>query len=295
MKLMDDVQRILRRHQYLAKASTAFMYGIMVSIAMNFFWTPGKIYSSGFTGLSQLINTLSGRFLPFSISPSIGLFVLNIPFFILAWKQIGHQFTCFTILTVFLASFMIKSLHPVYLTNDPMICAIFGGVVNGFGTGMSLKNEISTGGLDILGIVIRRKTGRSIGTINIAFNIFIITAAGFTYGWPYAFYSAIGIVVNAKAIDFAYTRQQRMQVLVVTDHPKTVIDSIQNHIPRGITIIHGAEGAYKHDEKTILFTTISRYELSELQEALDESDEHAFASVTEASTILGHFYEHKVE
>ncbi|GAA6237071.1 YitT family protein [Apilactobacillus micheneri] len=295
MKIMDDVQQILKRHQYVAKASTAVMYGIMVSIAMNFFWTPGNIYSSGFTGLSQLINTLSTRYFPITIPPSIGLFMLNIPFFVLAWKQIGHQFTFFTILTVFLASFMIKAIHPVYLTHDPMICAIFGGVVNGLGTGMSLKNEISTGGLDILGIVIRRKTGRSIGTINIAFNVFIITAAGFEYGWPYAFYSAIGIVVNAKAIDFAYTRQQRMQVLIVTDHPKTVIDSIQSHMPRGITIIHNAEGAYNHDKKEILFTTISRYEMSELEEALAESDPHAFASITEAENILGHFYEHKLK
>ncbi|MCL0311644.1 YitT family protein [Apilactobacillus sp. TMW 2.2459] len=292
---MDDVQKVLRRHQYIAKASTAFMYGIMVSIAMNFFWTPGNIYSSGFTGLAQLINTISSRYLPFTISASWGLLLFNIPLLILAWKQIGHQFALFTLLTVFLASFMIKALHPVYLTHDPMICAIFGGVVNGFGTGLSLKNEISTGGLDILGIVIRRKTGKSIGNINIMFNVFIVSAAGFAYGWPFAFYSAIGIVVNAKAIDFAYTRQQRMQVLIVTNRPKRVVDSIQNHMRRGVTIIHGAEGAYRHDVKTILFTTISRYEMAELEEAIDESDPEAFASVTEADTILGHFYEHKLK
>ncbi len=113
----------------------------------------------------------------------------------------------------------------------------------------SLKNGISTGGLDILGIAIRRKTGRSIGTINIAFNSLIILAAGFLYGWPHAFYSAIGLVVNARVMDMTYTRQQLMQVMIITDRPKTVIDSIQNHIRRGITIVHDAEGAYHHDTK----------------------------------------------
>ncbi len=142
--------------------------------------------------------------------------------------------------------------------------------------------------------MIRRKTGRSIGTINIAFNSLIILAAGFLYGWPHAFYSAIGLVVNARVMDMTYTRQQLMQVMIITDRPKTVIDSIQNHIRRGITIVHDAEGAYHHDTKTILFTVISRYEMSDLEEAMDEADSSAFVSVSEIYKVLGHFYEPKL-
>ena len=217
--------------------------------------------------------------------------MLNVPLFVLAWRAIGHNFTVYTVIAVFLASLMIKMLHPVHLTTDPIICALFGGAVNGFGTGLALKSGISTGGLDILGIVIRRKTGRSIGSINIAFNSLIILAAGFLYGWPYAFYSAIGLVVNARVMDMTYTRQQLMQVMIITDRPKTVIDSIQNHIRRGITIVHDAEGAYHHDTKTILFTVISRYEMSDLEEAMNEADSSSFTSVSEIYKVLGHFYE----
>lgn len=292
---MDDVQKILKKHQYLAKASTAFIYAIMVSVAMNFFWNPGNIYSSGMTGFAQLLNTITSRYFPVTISAAVGLFLLNVPMFILSWKKIGKQFTFFTILSVLLASIMIKFLHPVTLTNDPLICAIFGGAVNGFGTGLALKNEISTGGLDIIGIVVRRKTGKTIGTTNMIFNSFIILSAGFAYGWPYAFYSAIGLLVNAKVIDMTYTRQQRMQVMVVTDRPKTVTDSIQNHLRRGVTIIHNAEGAYQHDEKTVLFTVISRYEMGEFDEALSESDPGAFGIVVDVDQIFGHFYEHKLK
>lgn len=169
----------------------------------------------------------------------------------------------------------------------------FGGAVNGFGTGLALKNGISTGGLDILGIVIRQRTGRSIGTINIAFNTLIIIAAAFMYGWPYAFYSALSLVVNAKVMDMTYTKQQRMQVMIITNRPNTVIDSVQNHLRRGITIVHNAEGAYHHDAKTILFTVISRYEMNELEEALLESDPDAFASIADSVKILGRFYEPK--
>lgn len=288
---MDDVQKIIKRHQYLAKLSTSFIYGILVSIAVNFFWNPGHIYSSGITGFAQLLRTISERSLPITIPIGIGLFLLNIPLFVVAWKFISHQFTMFTIVTVLLSSILIQSINPVPLTHDPIICAIFGGAVNGFGTGLALKNGISTGGLDILGIVIRNATGRSIGTINIAFNSLIVIGAAIAYGWPYAFYSVLSIFVNARVMDMTFTKQQRMQVMIITDRPNSVIDSVQNHLRRGITIVHNAEGAYHHDPATILFTVISRYEMSELEEALLESDPKAFASISDTVKILGRFYE----
>ncbi|BDZ31008.1 YitT family protein [Lactiplantibacillus sp. WILCCON 0030] len=288
---MTDFQQLTRRHRDVTKASTAFIYAILVSVAMNFFWTPGHIYSSGITGLAQLINSLMGKFLPVQFSTALLLFLLNVPMFVIAWRSIGHRFTVFTFLAVTLSSIMIKVVAPEGLTHDPIICAIFGGAVNGFGTGTALKNGISTGGLDIIGIVLRRKTGRSIGTINMAFNSIIVIAAGFVYGWPYAFYSALGLLVNGRVIDMTYTRQQKMQVMIITSRPKTVIDSVQNRIRRGVTIVHNAEGAYKHDDKTILFTVITRYEMSELTAAMSESDPHAFVSISDTVKILGHFYE----
>lgn len=288
---MDEFQQIVRRHQLATRASTAFLYSICVSVAMNFFWEPGKIYASGVTGFAQLLATITKRFLPFTLSTPILLFLLNLPLFVLAWHQIGKRFTCFTFLAVIFSSIMMKVMPITELTFDPIICAIFGGVVNGFGTGLALKNGISTGGLDIIGLVLRKKTGRSIGTINITFNIFIVLAAGFVFGWPHAFYSALSIFVNGKVMDMVYTRQQKMQVMIVTDKPRNVIDHIQNRMRRGITIVHDAEGAYQHDAKTILFTVISRYEMHDLQVAMQESDPHAFVSISDTIKILGHFYE----
>ena len=287
---MDELQDILKKHSYITKGSTAFIYGIIVSVAMNFFWTPGNIYSSGITGLAQLLTTLLKN-TAFPLSTAILLFVLNVPLFILAWFQISHRFTVFTFLAVICSSMMIKVIQPVTLTHDPIICAIFGAAINGWGTGLALKNGISTGGLDILGLTIRKHTGKSIGTINIIFNTFIVIAAGFVYGWPYAFYSALGLFVNAKVMDMVYTRQQKMQVMIVTNKPNCVVECIQNHMRRGITIVHGAEGAYKHDTKTILFTVISRYEQSELRKAMEESDPHAFVSIADNVHIMGRFYE----
>ncbi|PWG00762.1 YitT family protein [Levilactobacillus bambusae] len=291
---METIRQMRRRNDYLSKVSAALLYAVCVSIAVNFFWTPGHIYSSGITGLAQLVDTISNRVGPVHIPVAAGLFIFNVPMFIIGWRRIGHTFTVFTFISVLFASIGIRLLHPVSVIHDPLICAIFGSALNGFGTGFALRSGISTGGLDILGIVIQRKTGHSIGRINLTFNIFIIIAAGFAYGWPYALYSALGLVVNSRVMNLTYTRQQRLQVMIITSRPKTVIDSVQNHLRRGITIIHDAEGAYKHDSKTILITAISRYEMGALEEAMDEADPHAFVSMTPITKILGHFYEPKL-
>ncbi|ETA73162.1 YitT family protein [Ligilactobacillus equi] len=285
---MDELQRIWRRHTYMAKISTAIFYGILVSVAMNFFWTPGKVYSSGITGLAQLLVSLLAK-QGWHLSAGLFLFILNVPLFILAWLRLGRTFTIFTIIAVFSSSLMIKILHPLSLTTDPIICAIFGGCVNGFGTGLALRNGISTGGLDILGLTIRKKTGKSIGSINLMFNFLIVIAAGMVYGWPHAFYSALGIFINAHVIDMTFTRQQLLQVMIITDQPKGVVDCLQNSIHHGITVLNHAQGAYTHKDKSVLITIISRYEVPEMRRALAASDSKAFVSISPNIQVLGNY------
>jgi uncharacterized membrane-anchored protein YitT (DUF2179 family) len=292
---MHDIQTYFEKHQYAGRIGTAFIYAIMVSIALNFFWTPGHIYSSGFTGLSQLFDSLSKGIFGFNIPVYVFYIIFNIPLIAAAWAKIGHRFAIFTLIAVVLASTMIRLMNaPTALTHDPLIDAIFGGLINGFATGLALRNGISTGGLDIIGILVRKRTGMRMGVVNMSFNAFIMIAAGLVFGWQYAFYSAIGVFINAKVIDMVYTRQQKMQIMIITDRPKTVVDSIQNHLRRGITIVHGAEGAYKHDKKAVLFTVISQYEQFEVREALNEADPHAFMSMWRIERTVGNFYEPKL-
>ncbi|KRK80467.1 hypothetical protein FD03_GL001891 [Companilactobacillus nodensis DSM 19682 = JCM 14932 = NBRC 107160] len=288
---MDEIDKLIERHQNLSKISVAFLYSIAVSIAVNMFWTPGGIYGSGVTGAAQLISTISERWFPFHISTAVMYFAFNAPLFVLAWRKIDHNFTVFTIIAVAFASLMMHFFPTAKITADPLVCAIFGAVANGFGTGMALRNGISTGGIDIVGIILRKKTGKSVGTINIMFNLFIIACAGFLFGWVHALYSAISIFINGQVIDMIYNKDQKLQVMIVTSKPKYVIKEIQSEMRRGITIVHDAEGAFKHEEKTILFTVISRAELNDLETAMTLSDPHAFVSVTDTVKILGRFYQ----
>ena len=278
-------------HDYTTKLSVSIVYAILASVAMNFFYQPGNIYSSGITGLAQILTTLSTRIVGFNIPVSITLYALNIPLFFVAWRKIGKKFTIFTFLTVTLTSVFMQIVPQTVMSDDPIICAIFGGAVMGSGIGFALKNGLSSGGLDIFSITIRKKTGRSIGSISMYFNGLIIFVAGYLFGWQYMFYSALSIFVSGKVTDAVYTKQKKMQVMIITKNPDAVINGIQNKMRRGITIIHEAEGAYRHDKQTLLLTVVTRFELPALEAAMKDADSSAFVSISDNVKILGRFYE----
>ncbi|RMC39996.1 YitT family protein [Lactobacillus sp. ESL0236] len=291
---MDRLDTFNRRYNLLSKISASFFYSIAVAIALNLFWGPGHMYSSGITGFAQLINTLSERYLPFTLTTSAMYFALNVPLLLVAWFKIGHKFTFFTIITVILGSIMMRVLQPVNMHVDPLVCAIFGGMINGLGTGFALKNGISTGGLDIVGIVVQKKTGTSYGKVSIFINLVIIAAAGIAFGWNRALYSALTIFINGRVIDAVYTQHQKLQVTIVTDQPQAIIDGIQEKMHRGITIFHDVEGAYSHIEKKVLITVINRYDMYDVLQIVQKSDPYAFMSVTEVERVYGTFKEQEI-
>ena len=282
-------------HDYATRLSVAVVYAFLAAIAVNFFYQPGHIYSSGATGFAQILTTLSDRVVGFTVPVSITLFLINVPLFFLAWFKIGHKFTIFTFITVFLTSFFIHIIPQTTLTKDPIICAIFGGAIMGVGIGFALKNGLSSGGLDILSIVIRKRTGSSVGSISMIFNVMIMLMAGILFSWQYMFYSALAIFMSGKLTDALYTKQRKMQVMIVTKCPERVINSIQDHMRRGITIINEAEGAYKHDKQTVLFTVVTRFELPLLESIMRENDPDAFVSISENVRIMGRFYEESMD
>ncbi|WEG73208.1 YitT family protein [Vagococcus intermedius] len=288
---MKEFQKKLSNYEYTTKGSVAVLYALLAAIALNLFWQPGHIYASGVTGIAQIVTTVMGKWLGQEPPVSVIYYALNIPLFIVAWRKISKKFTIFTFITVTLATVAIQLVPVTTLTNDPIICAIFGGAINGFAIGLALKNGISSGGLDIISITIRQATGRNVGAINTILNGMIAFTAGYLFGWQYSFYSLLSIFVTGKVTDLVFTKQQKMQVMIITNKPEAVIESVQDRLRRGITIINDAEGAFKHDKKTILFTVITRYEMHSLEDAMEDADPSAFVSIADNVKILGNFYD----
>lgn len=291
---MNRLFKLLPHPDYAMKFSFSVVYAILASVAVNFFYQPGRIYSSGLTGIAQIVSTLSQSWFGMNIPVSLALLLLNIPLFLVGWFRIGHKFTIFTGITVVLTSVFMQIMPNEVLTTDPIICAIFGGAVMGAGIGYALKNGLSSGGLDFISIAIRKKTGKTIGSISIIFNFFILLAAGMLFGWQSSLYSSLAIFVCGKVTDAVYTKQKKMQVIVITRHPDKVIQAIQKKMRRGITIINEVEGAFHHDKQTVLLTVVTRFEMPLLRQAMKESDEKAFVSIADNVQILGRFYEEEL-
>lgn len=160
------VLKSISREKYDEKVSASLLYGFLSAIAVNFFFQPGHVYSSGATGLAQILSVLSQRFIGFTIPVSLTFYAINIPLMIVAWYQIGHKFTIFTFITVSMSSLFIQFVPVITLTNDPIMNALFGGVVMGTGIGFALRNNISSGGTDIVSLTIRKRTGKNVGSIS---------------------------------------------------------------------------------------------------------------------------------
>ncbi|MCH4168258.1 MAG: YitT family protein [Streptococcaceae bacterium] len=289
-KIIDFFSKSFSFQKFSQKFTAALIYAFMSSVALNLFFQPGHVYSSGITGLAQIFTTLSGRWFGFTIPVSATLYLLNLPLFIIAWRYIGRRFTIYTILTVTMSSLFIHFMPEVTLTSDPIMNAIFGGVVNGAGIGYALRNNISSGGTDIISISVRKQTGHSVGSISLIFNGCIMVVAGLLFGWQYMFYSMLTIFMSSRVTDAIFTKQKKMQVMIVTKNPDLVIKEVQYVLHRGVTIVNEVEGGYSHEKKTILFTIITRYEYAEFKHIMETVDPSAFVSISENVKILGNFY-----
>ena len=157
--------------------------------------------------------------------------------FYLAWtrnRQTVHRLI--QVITVVMSSVFIHFIPVTPLTHEPVINAVFGGAIMGFGVGNAMKSGISSGGTDIVSLYMRKKTGRSVGTLAFLVNGVIIFTAGVLFGWEYMLYSLIAIFVNSRVQDAIFTRQKRLQVMIVTKNPELLTKKLVNRFKHGVTI-----------------------------------------------------------
>lgn len=279
----------ISKEKYDEKISASLLYGLLSSIAVNWFFRPGNVYSSGATGLAQVISAIAKQHFSLTLPISITFYAINIPLLIIAWKQIGHKFTVFTFITVTMSSIFIQFMPEFVLTTDPLVNAIFGGLIMGLGIGYGLKSRISSGGTDIVSLLIRKKTGKDVGNISLMVNGIIMVFAGFLFGWQYALYSMVTIFVSSRITNVIYTKQKKMQAMIITSHPDKVIRMIHRKLHRGVTCINDAEGTYNHEKKSVLLTVITRAEFYEFKFHMQKTDPSAFVSISENVQIIGRF------
>ncbi|WP_142130222.1 YitT family protein [Bacillus sp. SLBN-3] len=261
---------------------------VLGAVAMNFFLIPANVYASGFTGMAQLLSSLLKEFTPFHLSTGILLFILNIPVTILGWMKVGRSFTIYSFVSVFLTSFFLEVIPVVELSPDILLNAVFGGVIAAVGVGLTLKYGASTGGMDIIAMILSRLKDRPVGTYFFIMNSIIIISAGFLYGWEKSLYTLVTLYVTTRVIDAIHTRHEKLTAMIVTKRTQELKDAIHGKLVRGITTVP-AKGAFSGEDKEMLIIVISRYELYELEHTIKEVDPQAFTNIVQTTGVFGFF------
>lgn len=251
---------------------------------MNLFLIPANVYASGFAGTAQLLSSIFGGHL----STGILLFLLNIPVTILGWFKVGRSFTIYSFISVALMSFFLEIIPITPLSGDILLNAVFGGVIGAVGIGFTLKWGASTGGMDIIAMVLSRMNDRPVGTYFFTLNGIIIVTAGFLYGWEKALYTLVTLYASTRVIDAIHTRHEKLTAMIITDKSEEMKRAIHSKLTRGITLIP-AKGAFTNQTRDMLMIVITRYELFDLEHIIKEVDPSAFTNIVQTTGIFGFF------
>ncbi|MBM6617399.1 YitT family protein [Bacillus suaedaesalsae] len=255
---------------------------ILMAVGLEIFLVPNKVIDGGIVGISIILSYLTGWKL------GLFLFVLNIPFFFIGYKQIGKTFAISTMYGITILSVATTLLHPVpAFTQDLLLATVFGGIILGVGVGIVIRYGGSLDGTEILAILFNKRVPFSVGEVIMFFNIFILGSAGFVFGWDRAMYSLIAYFVAFKSIDVTITGlDESKSTWIISDCHEQIGDAIMSRLGRGVTYING-EGAYSGEGKKVIFCVITRLEEAKLKEIVEEIDPHAFLAMADIAEVRG--------
>ncbi len=261
----------------------------LTSFAFRFFTFPNHIVSGGVTGIAQIVNMLTGF--------PVGVFtiLMNIPLFLLAWKKLGRRFVVLTAVCMGLSSVSIDLLEKVArpLTEDPMLAAVYGGVIKGAGFGLIYTTGATTGGADIPARMLRRKYPHiNFGTFSLGINAVIILSFAVIFRrFDSSMYTLICMYISSKVISLIlYGPIDSRLCYIISDRSDEVRSAITGRLGRGATMLQG-HGAWSGKEEQVILCVVKPPQLARLRALVREIDESAFLVVSDARSVYGKGFE----
>ena len=255
---------------------------VMAAIALELILIPNSMIDGGMNGVSIILNTLFGG--------SLGLiiFIVNLPFLILGYRQLGKKFVFKAGYGMILFSILLEvfgNYSP--LIDDTLLATVYGGIMLGVGCGLIIKEGGCLDGTEIVAILINRKKSVSVGQVVLCFNVVIYGAAIFVFGAERALYSLLTYFITYKVIDMVSDGLNSAKAaFIITDDGREIASEILKRLGRTVTVLSG-EGIISHGDKRVLYTVITRFEVSILKDILNEVDDSSFVTVFDVSEIIG--------
>ncbi len=292
-----------------------FIAGVINAVGVTLLLLPSNFYDSGISGVSMLIIQLLPGSVRNYVQLWIPLIVLNLPVFIFAMKKQGIEFTLYSIFAIMvysLASLVFQEVIPRFIpgffengspigggeSGNRIICAVFGGLLSGIGSGMAIRYGGTMDGMESLAVMFAKKINLSVGNFVLIFNIFLYTLIGVlafagvipnngASDFTPALYSIVAYFVASKAVDFISDGlDQAKGAFIITSKYNTVCHALSEEFGRGLTVMDG-RGYYSQSEKQVIYCVINRFQVAKLREVVSRNDPLAFVTLMDITDVIG--------
>ncbi len=268
--------------------------GIINATGVTVFLAPLRLFDSGLSGTAYLFNQLT----PDWLGLWFFLIVLNLPFYLFGLRKMGAKFVCCSLYAIgiySLFSFLYQSVFPIdwsagspIVQEDKLLAAIFGGLISGIGSGMTIRYGGAIDGVEVMAVMFAKKIGMTVGTFIMAYNILLYSVSAVIFkSWDIPLYSVLAYAVGLKAVDFIVDGLDKGKAawIVSSEHEKIAAE-LSKELIRGITVLE-ATGYYSGENRKILYVVVNRFEIAKLKSIVKNIDHKAFVAIYEISDTMG--------
>lgn len=267
--------------------------GMINAFGITIFLTPVKLYDSGISGTSMLLEQITPPYL----SLSLFLLVLNVPLFLFGLKKQGKAFTAYAIYAVAIYSlfaWLITDVLPIDVSmasplagTDLLLCALFGGVISGIGSGLAIRYGGAMDGIEVMAVIFAKRLGVSVGTFVMVYNILLYIVCGIVLqSWILPLYSIVTYTAALKTIDFIVEGIDRAKcAIIVTEKPDEICKALGEAFGSGTTKLN-AKGGYSNRSKGMVYFIVNRYQVIRMKNIVQSIDSTAYIAISEVADVF---------
>lgn len=267
--------------------------GCINAFGVTIFLSPVKLYDSGISGTSMLLAQIT----PQNWSLSIFLILLNVPLFMYGLKKQGVTFTVYSLFAVTVYSvvaWLITDILPIDVAmasplagNDLLLCALFGGMISGVGSGLTIRFGGAIDGIEVMSVIFAKKIGMTVGTFVMIYNVILYILCGFVMNsWILPLYSIVTYMAALKTVDFIVEGLDRSKgVMIITERADEVTDALTEAFETGATIMP-ARGGYSKTEKSVVYFIVNRFQIAKMRTLVHTIDPKAYMTISEVADVF---------
>ncbi len=266
--------------------------GLINGIGITIFLTPVNLYDSGISGTAMLLDQITPAYLTLSVF----LLVLNIPLFIYGLKRQGVLFTVYAIYTVAvysLTAWLINDILPIDVSvasplagQDLLLCALFGGLISGTGSGLAIRFGGAMDGIEVMAVIFAKRLGISVGTFVMLYNVLLYIVCGIVINsWVLPLYSIVTYMAALKTVDFIVDGIDRAKcAVIITVSPDEICEALSSAFESGMTRL-AAKGGYSNADKTMIYFIVNRFQVTKMKDIVHEIDPTAYITISDVADV----------